>query len=46
MKDMSEFELAVRLSIVIPAILCAAVLAYREKEGWGWLIFVAILAMA
>lgn len=25
------------------AVLCAAWLALKEREGWGWFLFVAIL---
>lgn len=31
--------LAVALSVVTAAILC-----YRDKEGWGWFLFIAFAA--
>ena len=45
MKTMSNVELTVRILIILPAVISAAILAYKEKEGWGWLIFIAVLAM-
>jgi carbon starvation protein CstA len=37
------FAFFMRMLAVIAAIVCAAWLAYKGKDGWGWLIFAAIL---
>lgn len=34
--------IAGRLIVALAAVLGAICLADREKEGWGWLIFVAL----
>lgn len=30
-------------ALPIICVLCATVLAFRQQEGWGWLLFIAVL---
>lgn len=41
---MSTIKIA-RCIVSAIAIICAAYLAFHGKEGWGWMIVVAILAI-
>lgn len=31
--------------VALISVLGAVYLAYKEKEGWGWLIFIAFIAL-
>lgn len=35
--------MVIRRSVAIIAIICATILAAKRREGWGWLIFVALM---
>lgn len=38
-----DLTLLVANALPILCVLCATVLAFRQREGWGWLLFIAVL---
>lgn len=38
-----DLTLLVANALPIICVLCATVLAVRQREGWGWLLVIAIL---
>ncbi len=44
--ELNATQLLVLLIVTLPSILCfiiSAVLAAKEKEGWGWFLFVGVV---